>query len=562
MPITDNRLTARLMHAVKAAADWAGYQVVPLKGELCFESDTLKFKLGDGAHIYDDLPYCVNGAGFTHVSHGEVDQYAATESGGRLRLIEGEGISIEMLQGQNLGNDQGADDGGWYIKISGPTHGDIVAHDWSEVTAAVNAAVAALDATADAGAGKVLQSVTQADGRIAAGTAIPYATIAPVQGVQGSAKISVTGTTTKTISHAGGAPTRETAAFSGALSAVVGVESDATGHVTKVTTAPLGSVATMAAGGTVGHILLSAGGRGAVDGGRGVTETITTAGGGIPTEGAVRAYVSNRLGDLSGAMRLKGTLGAGGTVASLPAAPQVGDAYVVASAGTYGGTPCEVGDYVVCVAAASGSDPAKWSAIEKTVAATNLVPALKMDGGTYDVGTVEGVTMQVMTPSLDMAQVGGAGKMITTVSQSDGLVSAVAVDAPANTDFTALAVGGTLVRAASATGVSLSAGQGLDIAAAASGDAVTVSHKGSAAGASGAAEVCKLAWDAMGHITAKAALTAADMALSTAPANTASAANDSKMTLTMLGVTKTLTQPINTDMLKAGNLTLVIDGTY
>ena len=52
-----NRLKARLTVCVKTATEWAGYEVVPLKGEVCLESDTLKCKVGDGVSIYTDLYY-------------------------------------------------------------------------------------------------------------------------------------------------------------------------------------------------------------------------------------------------------------------------------------------------------------------------------------------------------------------------------------------------------------------------------------------------------------------------------------------------------------------------
>lgn len=56
MAIT-NTLKARLMIAAKTASAWATYPQVPLLGELCFETDTLKLKVGNGTDPFTDLEY-------------------------------------------------------------------------------------------------------------------------------------------------------------------------------------------------------------------------------------------------------------------------------------------------------------------------------------------------------------------------------------------------------------------------------------------------------------------------------------------------------------------------
>ena len=42
------------------AANWAAKNPTPKAGEPCFETDTLKFKVGDGVTTYNNLPYYVN----------------------------------------------------------------------------------------------------------------------------------------------------------------------------------------------------------------------------------------------------------------------------------------------------------------------------------------------------------------------------------------------------------------------------------------------------------------------------------------------------------------------
>lgn len=48
---------ANFRFAADTAANWASNNRTPLLNELCFESDTHKWKLGDGATAYNALPY-------------------------------------------------------------------------------------------------------------------------------------------------------------------------------------------------------------------------------------------------------------------------------------------------------------------------------------------------------------------------------------------------------------------------------------------------------------------------------------------------------------------------
>lgn len=74
------------------------------------------------------------------------------------------------------------------------------------------------------------------------------------------------------------------------------------------------------------------------------------------------------------AMVFKGTLGSGGTVQTLPAIHNAGDTYMVATAGTYAGKECEVGDFVICVTTvAVGGTP---SDSDWTVLQNNLIGAV------------------------------------------------------------------------------------------------------------------------------------------------------------------------------------------
>ena len=74
--MASNTIKARHVVCAKTASEWASYSVVPLKGEVCLETDTNKFKFGNGKDVYADLPY-VSGQ-----VAGDGTWTSATESGG------------------------------------------------------------------------------------------------------------------------------------------------------------------------------------------------------------------------------------------------------------------------------------------------------------------------------------------------------------------------------------------------------------------------------------------------------------------------------------------------
>jgi hypothetical protein len=50
-------LNVRFQQKIDTAANWLNSTIVLLAGEIAIESDTNKFKFGDGAHVFKDLPY-------------------------------------------------------------------------------------------------------------------------------------------------------------------------------------------------------------------------------------------------------------------------------------------------------------------------------------------------------------------------------------------------------------------------------------------------------------------------------------------------------------------------
>lgn len=77
----------------------------------------------------------------------------------------------------------------------------------------------------------------------------------------------------------------------------------------------------------------------------------------------IKDYVTEKLGDLSGALVFKGTVGTGGTVTELPSeGVNVGDTYVVKTAGNYADEGCEAGDLIIATA-----ETPEWSVIQRNL---------------------------------------------------------------------------------------------------------------------------------------------------------------------------------------------------
>ena len=91
-----------------------------------------------------------------------------------------------------------------------------------------------------------------------------------------------------------------------------------------------------------------------------------------PKSAATIEYVDaaiNEVLEASSAMTFEGTIGTGSTstITALPAKHDVGDTYVVKTAGTYANQTCEVGDLIICTTSGTAANNAHW-----TVVQTNL----------------------------------------------------------------------------------------------------------------------------------------------------------------------------------------------
>ena len=430
---TTNTLKVRHMMATKVASAWVGYTVVPKKGELCFESDTLKFKLGNGTDIYDNLPY-VSTIAFDTVQIAGTDAFAATDAD---RNINFTAYSTGTTADPYLEISHGT---GNTINIKTKSLGDIVAHNWSEVSTAITNAINDLDSSVSADTGYVLTGITQTDGELTGKTQVSYATIAPVQSVVGdNTWIEVTTGTgaaanTCTVSHKGSSPTVTNSTTVAATSDRVytSLTFDGTGHVTAGTTKPLTNMVTATANLPADEIVVGAGNKGVKTSGAKISTTISDATDAAastgdkkaPTNKAVIDYVNSRL---SSAMVYKGTIGTGGTITALPATHEAGWVYTVKTAGIYAGQECEVGDMIVCVTSGTTANDAHWDVVNGENQITDNSPTLKYDGGTYTIANVDGTDITVKTTNLDLTDPTASGNTISfidTVSQTDGQVSA------------------------------------------------------------------------------------------------------------------------------------------
>ena len=112
----------------------------------------------------------------------------------------------------------------------------------------------------------------------------------------------------------------------------------------------------------------------------------------IPTT----AWVKSRIGDLTGAMRYKGTIGSSdATVTSLPAKHDVGDVYIVKTNGTYAGTSCAVGDMIICNTAGSSANDGHWTVVPLNFTVESspdiiVVPYTTAESSPFTIATVDG----------------------------------------------------------------------------------------------------------------------------------------------------------------------------
>lgn len=151
----------------------------------------------------------------------------------------------------------------------------------------------------------------------------------------------------------------------------------------------------------------------------------------VPTSAAVSAAISSAVA-AADCMRYKGTVGTGGTVASLPTSNvKVGDTYKVVSAGTYAGQAAIVGDMFIANATTpvwtyipSGDDT---PSVNKS---TGLNPSLTASGGECSWAYTHGLGNQ--HPIVQLYEVSTGEMVIADIIATSTSVCTVKINSASN----------------------------------------------------------------------------------------------------------------------------------
>lgn len=141
----------------------------------------------------------------------------------------------------------------------------------------------------------------------------------------------------------------------------------------------------------------------------------------LPSVETIINYVNTKL---SSALNYKGTIS---QWSDLPTSGQnTGDMYIADTTFTEGGVTYQAGDFFIW----NGTD---WDIVSGTTSVVDNNPTISLNGSTYQVGTVDGVALQVTTPNLDYSSPTASGtslEYIDTVTQTDGQISATKKSLP------------------------------------------------------------------------------------------------------------------------------------
>lgn len=96
----------------------------------------------------------------------------------------------------------------------------------------------------------------------------------------------------------------------------------------------------------------------------------------IATTAFVGAAVDNKFASVAGALVHKGTITSN---SQLPANHKAGEVYIVATAGTYAGKVCEVGDMIICRTTGTSANNAHWDVVQTNINGAVTGPSSSMD---------------------------------------------------------------------------------------------------------------------------------------------------------------------------------------
>ncbi len=176
-----NTINSRILIAIHTAAEWAAVTETILNGELCFESDTNRFKIGQTTALtYSKLPYLNMGA-TVHTNEEWKNTFATYIPSANEFCYDRDLKVFKIGDGKTT-----------YVNLAS-IFGDIVTHNASEFTTPtqvgtqITNAINALDAGEVGSAGGYIQKVSQANGvlaatRVAFDTSIGNTSNAPTSG--------------------------------------------------------------------------------------------------------------------------------------------------------------------------------------------------------------------------------------------------------------------------------------------------------------------------------------------------------------------------------------------
>ena len=141
----------------------------------------------------------------------------------------------------------------------------------------------------------------------------------------------------------------------------------------------------------------------------------------LPTKKYVDDAVAGAFADVAAALKYKGTIGTGTAtnthVNSLPASHDVGDVWVVSSAGNYAGKACEVGDYIVCNTKGTAANDAHWDVLngENQVSQTNS--EFKVGDAAKELAVIDGTSIKLsVTQEANVAHMSDFSSYVKTIS--------------------------------------------------------------------------------------------------------------------------------------------------
>lgn len=418
--MADNTLKVRLQSAYKTSVDWDTLNPVLKNGEVGYVSSPASmygwYKIGNGTSTWNQLPYST----YRPLNNGDFDTINVTDETAGNLIVTGAARFTNVIQGTASSASNAAKvDGTLTITQDGTTklnawNGSAATsitltdnndtYKFATSTSGITTAIAGLKAngasTFDTSSSANLATTAFVNPLInALGTGSSQMTTADylITSYVGA------GTPTTTwhrrqakfvavgyASSAGAAPYPVTGADRG-----LDVVSKKVGHVTSLTaSANISGTANVSGWGQVATVAVpSIDAYGHTTACK--TKTITMP---SSTGLATEAYVNERVAN---AVHFKGGFNANNADALKTPLKEIGDMYLVSTAGTFYGLELEVGDSIIfqsTVAAGTNPTSADFIGVEKTVSVENNGPTLSW-GNTSTVGAVEGVNLTVKMPA-------------------------------------------------------------------------------------------------------------------------------------------------------------------